>query len=75
MKAALQNLRDGIAAEWCSLTHGGGWVMRDPLGRINWQCQKCGRWSDPVPLTEEAAATQAAIRAAAIMGESRADQA
>lgn len=31
---------------WCGLTHGGGVITRDPVGRINWQCRKCGRWSD-----------------------------
>lgn len=34
---------------WCGLTHGGGVITRDPVGRINWQCSKCGRWSDPIP--------------------------
>jgi hypothetical protein len=33
---------------WCSWFHGGGTVERDPLGRVNWQCSKCGRWCDPV---------------------------
>ena len=32
----------------CSWTHGGGHIKRDSQGRINWQCQKCGRWADPV---------------------------
>ena len=32
----------------CNLFGHGGHVKRDPLGRINWQCAKCGRWSDPV---------------------------
>lgn len=36
---------DGIAAEWCRFTHGGGHIMRDPSGRVNWQCNKCGRWA------------------------------
>jgi hypothetical protein len=47
---------------WCSWFHGGGWIMRDPSGRVNWQCQKCGRWADPVPLCEEVRATDAAIK-------------
>ena len=44
----------GISELWCDLTHGGGRVKRDDLGRINWQCDKCGRWSRyPVPLDAE----------------------
>ena len=31
---------------WCNWTHGGGAITRDPEGRINWKCSKCGRWSD-----------------------------
>lgn len=43
---------------WCDLTHGGGGIQRDSLGRINWQCRKCGRWSpNPVPLHDERAMT------------------
>ncbi len=34
-----------IKSAVCELTHGGGMVKRDPLGRINWQCSTCGRWS------------------------------
>lgn len=37
----------------CSWFHGGGSIKRDQLGRINWQCAKCGRWADPVPLDVE----------------------
>jgi hypothetical protein len=37
----------------CSWTHGGGHIKRDSQDRINWQCQKCGRWADPVPLETE----------------------
>lgn len=37
----------------CSWFHGGGDIKRDELGRINWQCRKCGRWGDPVPLEVE----------------------
>ena len=48
---------------WCSWFHGGGDIRRDSLGRINWQCRKCGRWSDPVPLDHEKKLTDAAIRA------------
>ena len=45
---------DGIASEWCSFTHGGGKIMRDPSGRVNWQCCKCGRWAEPVSEGDEA---------------------
>lgn len=51
-----------LARVWCSYTHGGGTIERDPCGRINWQCIKCGRWADPVPLCEEAKTTDAAIQ-------------
>lgn len=45
---------------WCDLTHGGGTIQRDELGRINWRCAKCGRWSDfPVPLKEDSNANKA----------------
>lgn len=40
-------MRDWLKALWCELTHSGGWIMRDPSGRVNWQCKKCGRWADP----------------------------
>jgi hypothetical protein len=38
----------------CDWFHGGGRIKRDAVGRINWQCDKCGRWGDPVPLEHEA---------------------
>ena len=47
----------------CSWFHGGGSIKRDPLGRINWQCKKCGRWADPVPLEQEKRMTDRAIEA------------
>lgn len=37
----------------CSWFHGGGDIKRDELGRINWQCRKCGRWADLIPLEVE----------------------
>lgn len=44
---------------WCDLTHGGGFIGRDPSGRINWQCVGCGRWSDhPVSPDEEGRAVR-----------------
>ena len=49
----------------CDWTHGGGRILRDDQGRINWRCDKCGRWSDsPVPLDDERRQTDADIRAA-----------
>ena len=37
----------------CSWLHGGGDIKRDSQGRINWQCRKCGRWSDAIPIADE----------------------
>ena len=43
-----------IKEMWCDLFHGGGTIERDSLGRINWQCKKCGSWSRyPIPLDVE----------------------
>lgn len=42
-----------VERHWCSWTHGGGQIKRDDQGCINWQCDKCGRWADPVPLDQE----------------------
>ena len=43
-----------LLKKWCELIHGGGRIKRDPQGRINWQCDVCGRWSDyPISLEEE----------------------
>jgi hypothetical protein len=47
---------------WCEFTHGGGFIMRDKLGRINWQCAKCGRWGVPISAEDEAAVVNATIR-------------
>ena len=49
---------------WCGLTHGGGVITRDPVGRINWQCSKCGEWADPIPLSKESAMIDEDIRQA-----------
>lgn len=57
-----RGFRRGLALQgpgeiWCGWTHGGGQIKRDDEGRINWQCNKCGRWSRyPVPLGEEQSA-------------------
>lgn len=38
----------------CDWFHKGGVITRDSQGRINWQCNTCGRWSDnPVPIDHE----------------------
>ena len=43
-----------LSTLWCDWTHGGGRIERDHLGRINWRCAKCGRWSDsPVSRVDE----------------------
>lgn len=48
------NVRNKLKQLLCDWTHGGGDIQRDPLGRINWRCRKCGRWSpNPVPLQTE----------------------
>lgn len=59
----------GVVALWCEWTHGGGWIMRDPSGRVNWQCQKCGRWAEPVPDHEEYAMTAQDMEIAEAMRE------
>lgn len=45
----------------CDWFHGGGQIKRDSAGRINWRCNTCGRWSQPVSHAEEAAMIDAAI--------------
>lgn len=49
----IRPILDGIASEWCRATHGGGHIERDPSGRVNWQCAKCGRWAAPVETEDE----------------------
>jgi hypothetical protein len=51
---------EGVASEWCRLTHGGGHILRDPSDRVNWQCAKCGRWAEPVGEADEKAVTDRA---------------
>ena len=43
----------GLKSVWCSYFHGGGYILRDQSGRVNWQCTKCGRWANPVSDSEE----------------------
>lgn len=57
----MTTILDGIRDLWCGWTHGGGIIMRDPSGRINWQCWKCGRWSVPISAEEEQATIDADI--------------
>lgn len=61
----MSNIIDGMKDLWCDWTHGGGNITRDSIGRINWQCAKCGRWSNPVELADENDATDLAIKNAA----------
>lgn len=44
----------GLVDLWCGWTHGGGQILRDPSGCVNWQCNKCGRWAQPVSKRDEA---------------------
>lgn len=53
----LERLWPGIVDLWCEWTHGGGHIERDPSGRVNWQCNRCGRWAQPVPIEDENART------------------
>lgn len=55
-----------IKKQWCAWTHGGGRIDRDPAGRINWQCSRCGRWSDyPVSRHDERRVIDSALIAQA----------
>ena len=55
-------IRDFIKEVFCDWFHGGGYVLRDQLGRVNWQCARCGRWANPVPEEGENEMIDAAIR-------------
>jgi len=46
-------MRKWLKQQWCSLMHMGGRIKRDDQGRINWQCDTCGMWGDPVPIDDE----------------------
>jgi hypothetical protein len=50
-----------LKSKWCDWFHGGGLIKRDHLGRINWQCSKCGRWAEPVEVEEERATTDSEL--------------
>jgi len=40
-------MTDWLSKWWCDWFHGGGQIKRHyHIDRINWQCGKCGRWSD-----------------------------
>jgi len=42
-----------IKTKLCDWFHGGGRIKRDQQGRINWQCDTCGRWGTPVEKEDE----------------------
>ena len=48
----MRGIIEGIKYKWCRWFHRGT-IKRDPLGRVNWQCSNCGRWSTPIPEAEE----------------------
>ena len=50
---SIRLILEDLASEWCNWTHGGGHIERDPTGRVNWQCNKCGRWAEPVSEKDE----------------------
>ena len=39
-------MTDWIAKLWCDWFHSGQVKRHYYIDRINWQCGKCGRWSD-----------------------------
>jgi hypothetical protein len=51
-----------LSTKWCSWFHGGR-IKRDEQGRINWQCDNCGRWAEPVDKQTERLIVDADIRA------------
>lgn len=60
--AMCRELWSAIASGWCQYTHGGGYIMRDPSGRVNWQCAKCARWAVPVSESDEYALIVSDVR-------------
>ena len=59
----LSRLWPGLVVLWCSWTHGGGYIMRDTSGRVNWQCKKCARWANAVSAEDEKTVIAASIAA------------
>jgi hypothetical protein len=55
-------LIDKLKRLMCDWFHAGGRVKRDPSGCINWQCDTCGRWGDPVSLETEQRVIEGDIR-------------
>ena len=54
MKYTFLKAKEVISIFVCDLLHSGGRIKRDDLGRINWQCDTCMRWSSkPVPIRDE----------------------
>ena len=54
MKFTFGKLKEMIAIFICDFLHSGGRIKRDDLGRINWQCDTCMRWSsNPVSIRDE----------------------
>lgn len=58
----VRRLWAGFVDLWCGWTHGGGHIERDPTGRVNWQCNKCGRWATPVSMEDEKALVDSDIK-------------
>jgi hypothetical protein len=54
-------MNNWLKVQWCDWFHGGGQIKRDEHGRINWQCDKCGRWADSVEVEEERKMTDSYI--------------
>ncbi|WPZ30742.1 hypothetical protein T8A63_07200 [Sulfitobacter sp. OXR-159] len=52
---------DRIKRAWCERFHAGGYVCRDRLGRINWKCDTCGRFANPVTHEDERRVVDAKI--------------
>lgn len=54
MKYTFLKVKEMISIFVCDFFHNGGRIKRDNLGRINWQCDTCGRWSNnPVSIKDE----------------------
>lgn len=54
MKYTFRKAKEVIFIFVCDFFHSGGRIKRDDLGRINWQCDTCMRWSaNPVAIKDE----------------------